>query len=504
MINDKLTYLSAAQLATLLRATDGTTIQSIELITNPSAKYDAAGNSGIINIKLKKNKQTGTNGSVTLGTGYGANWRDNSTLTLNHKEGNLNIYGTFSHDDTKRLHDISINRIVKDNTGANTYFDQSSIMTNSSHDNSYRLGADYSLSPKNTIGFLINGYDNSEVDNNASRTNIGLQPNTINSYLSSPSQINQTYKDFALNLNDKYQIDTSGQELTTDLDYSKFRNNSNAQYNTFTFAPNGITLAPPVYLLNQSPSVITIKTAKIDYAKPLSKMLKLEAGIKLSDVKTDNDLEAQNLVNGATVKNDTLSNHFVYTEKIDAAYINLNQTWKTTTVQAGLRAEYTSSNGDLITKNQVQNRHYLDFFPSIFINHTINDKNEIGISYSRRIDRPGYDQLNPFVYYLDKYTYQKGNPFLNAQYTNNFELNYTYNKTINVSLGYSRTTDAIVELLLTDNTNQATYVTPQNLQTQNNYNISVNSPFTINKWWTGNVNVTGFYLGFKSDTTFRG
>ena len=124
MINDKLTYLTAAQLATLLRSTDGNTIQSIEIITNPSAKYDAAGNSGIINIKLKKNKQTGTNGSVTLGAGYGAYWKDNETLQLNHKEGNLNVFGTFSHNDNKRIQDIDIKRIITDTAGNRTYFNQ--------------------------------------------------------------------------------------------------------------------------------------------------------------------------------------------------------------------------------------------------------------------------------------------------------------------------------------------------------------------------------------------
>jgi iron complex outermembrane receptor protein len=151
-----------------------------------------------------------------------------------------------------------------------------------------------------------------------------------------------------------------------------------------------------------------------------------------------------------------------------------------------------------VTNNEVVNRHYLDFFPSVFINHTLNDKNELGVSYSRRIDRPGYDDLNPFVYYLDQYTYGKGNPFLNPQYTNNFELHYTYNKTINVTMGYSHIMNAITQILITDPVSKATYQTNLNLQSQNNYNINVYTPYTITKWWTGNVNLTGFYLGFKS------
>jgi iron complex outermembrane receptor protein len=500
MINDKLTYLSAAQLATLLRSTDGTTIQSIEIITNPSAKYDAAGNSGIINIKLKKNKQVGTNGSVTLGTGYGSNWRDNETLQLNHKEGNLNVFGTFSHNDNQREHTLNIKRIVTDSLGNKTYFNQFSSMPNLDHNNSYRLGADYDITSKNTIGFLVNGYFNNEHDNNVNNTFIGTQPGVTDSYLNTLSQVNQTYHNFALNLNDKLQIDTAGQELAIDLDYSKFNNNSNAFYNTYFYLPDGSQQMPPTFLRNQTPATITIRTAKADYTLPINKKLKLEAGFKFSDVKTDNNLQAQRQVNGSFINDTTLTNRFIYDEKIDAGYINLNQSFKNTSIQAGLRAEYTSSNGDLVTTNEVVPRHYLNFFPSVFINHTINDKNELGISYSRRIDRPGYDDLNPFVYYLDQYTYEKGNPFLNPQYTNNFEMNYTYNHTINVSIGYSRTSAAITQVLLTDPVSQATFQTNLNLQTQTSYNINVNTPFTINKWWSGNANVNAFYLGFKSDS----
>jgi iron complex outermembrane receptor protein len=500
MINDKLTYLTSTQLATLLRSTDGTTIQSIEIITNPSAKYDAAGNSGIINIKLKKNKQSGTNGSVTLGAAYGNTFKDNSTLTLNHKEGSLNIFGSFSHDDRKREHSLDIKRIVTDSTGAKTYFNQYSSLPNDNHNNSYRIGADYDISTKNTIGFLVNGYFNNETDDNDNKTYIGTQPNNFDSYQTTMSHFKQSYKNFAFNLNDKYKIDTAGQEIGIDVDYSKFNNNSNSQYNTYFYLNDGSPMMPPLFLRNQTPSVITIHTAKLDYTYPINKILKLETGFKLSDVKTDNDLRAQKEVNGTYVNDTTLTNRFIYSEKVSALYANLSQNYKNFSVQTGLRAEYTSSTGELVTTNRVVKRHYVDFFPSVFITQTLNDKNEIGLSYSRRIDRPGYSDLNPFVYYLDQYTYEKGNPFLNPQYTNNFEFNYTYNKSITLTLGYSHTTDAITQILLTDVASKATYQTNLNLQSQDNYNVNVYAPYTISKWWTGNVNVTGFYMKFKSDT----
>ena len=501
MINDKLTYLSAAQLATLLRTTDGNTIKSIEIITNPSAKYDAAGNSGIINIKLKKNSQSGTNGSITVGVAKASFWRDNTSLNLNHKEGNLNVFGTFSRGDNKNTRDIYIDRTTRDTAGKPTYFNQFTRMPHVYHYNNYRVGADYDVTSKNTIGFVVSGYSNSEVDNNDGNTKIGAVPNVVDSTLTTISTINQTYKNFAANLNDRFKIDTSGQELSVDLDYSKFKNNSIAQYDTHYFLADGTTQHAPQLLRNQTPSNITIYTGKADYTKPLSKTVKLETGVKFSSVKTDNDLEAQIFDGNSYVNDTTRTNRFIYTEKISAGYLNLNKQFKKTSIQLGVRAEYTQSEGNLSGSTPVK-RDYLNFFPSAFINHTLNDKNEISLSYSRRIDRPGYDDLNPFVYYLDPYTFSKGNAFLKPQYTNNFEFNYTYNKSFNVSLGYSRTTDVITEIILTSG--NKTYQTNLNLQTQNSYSVNVNAPYTITKWWSGNINVNSFYLGFKSDSVGTG
>lgn len=506
MINDKLTYLSPTQLATLLRSTDGSTIQSIEIITNPSAKYDAAGNSGIINIKLKKNKQAGTNGTISVTGGLGTYVKQSEDFSINHKEGNLNLYGNFSRGDIPQARVIDINRTVTDSTGVPTYFKQSTFMPQVTHYNNYSFGADYDLSPKNTLGFAVNGYFNSNPQNNINYTNISSTPaGAPDSSQETLSHIAGHYKNVTVDLNDTYKLDTLGQELDVDLDYSKFNNSSNANYNTYYSPVDGVTQAP-MLIRNQTPAVIDIRAAKVDYTKPLTKSLKLETGAKFSDVKTDNDLEAQkqDTTTGVFVNYTTRTNRFIYDEKITAAYFNLAKTWKNSSLQIGLRAEYTTSRGDLVTQDSVAERKYLNLFPSLFFNHTFNDKNEMSFSYSRRIDRPDYSDLNPFVYYLDQYTYSEGNPFLRPQYTNNFELDYTYNKSINLSLNYSHTTDVIQEIILTNTAQKASYETHLNLQSQNSYSASVNAPFTVTKWWTGNLDLNGFYLQFKSDTLFGG
>jgi iron complex outermembrane recepter protein len=499
MINDKLTYLSAAQLANLLRSTDGNTIKSIEIITNPSAKYDAAGNSGIINIQLKKNTQSGTNGSLNLTGSYGTYPKNNTSLSLNHKQGKLNLFTNISRGDNERARQLDIKRTIIDNNGNVTYFDQSTFMPNTNYFNNYRVGADYDLTTKHTIGFIVNGYFNGGKDINDNINRIGTTPAATDSYQHTLASIDGNYKNFAFNLNDRLKIDTNGQALSIDLDHSRFNNNSAAEYNTNFYSGNGSTSQPLLSLRNQTPSTITIYTAKADYTYPITKTFKFEAGVKFSDVKTDNMLNAQILSGGNYVNDAARTNHFIYSEKIAAGYLNMNKTYKKTSIQLGLRAENTSSNGNLVTTGQVVAREYLNFFPSVFINHSLAAKHNIGLSYSRRIDRPGYGNLNPFVYYLDQFTYSQGNPFLKPQYTNNYELKYTYNKTINVSLGYSQTKDVMSQVLLTNPTTKVTYQTDLNMQTQNNYNANINSPYTIAKWFTGNINVTSFYMQFKAD-----
>ncbi|MBE9668699.1 outer membrane beta-barrel family protein [Mucilaginibacter boryungensis] len=498
MINDKLTYLSSAQLATLLRSTDGTNIAAIELITNPSAKYDASGNSGIINIRLKKNREVGSSGSITTGVAYGHTWKDNQNLSLNHKDGKLNMFGTFSHNDNSNLQNLNIRRVV-DSVGSLTYFNQYTPMQNTNHNNSYRVGADYDLTKHNTVGFIVNGYDNTRVDNLPTVTYIGKTLDVTNALLNSTSESHQHYKNFAANVNDRWQIDTLGQSLGIDLDYAKFSNTNNAAYATYSYKPNGQQSQAPVFLRNQSPSVIDIRTAKADYAYPFSKSLKLETGAKFSDVKTDNNLQAQRQNGAGVYVNDaTRTNHFVYQEKIDAGYANLGKTWKKTSAQIGVRAEYTTSLATLAGTPPVP-RNYIDFFPSFFVNHTLSKRNEIGFSYSRRIDRPSYDNLNPFVFYLDSLTYVQGNPFLKPQYTHAFELHYTWNNTINVNLNYSHTSDVITQIILTDAVKKATFQTNLNLDAQDAYGLNINSPYTINNWWSGNVNLNTFYLLNKAN-----
>lgn len=496
-LDGKQTYMSSADVANLLRNMQSSEIESIELITNPSSKYDASGNSGIINIKTKKNKNGGTNGSLTGTAGYGKNFRGNAGLNLNHRTQKLNLFGNYNYGRNERENQIDIDRISNGKT-KDTYFMQVGSSLRKQQNNNFKAGLDYFIDKNNTIGVLVNGYFNHGTEASVNNTLIGPSFQKVDSILISNTLQTNKYNNLSYNLNYKSVLDTAGSEISADVDYSRYNGNDGSKYdNDYLFA-NGDRMRPIVYTRNNTPSIIDIRAFKVDYNVSLSKTVKLEAGVKSSWVKTNNDLQAEEFVNNNWRNDVRRSNQFIYDENVNAAYTNLNKQFKNTSVQVGLRLEQTNSKGNLITTNTVVDRSYWDFFPTLFVQQTLSKNNQLGFSYSRRIDRPSYDALNPFIYYLDQYTYNKGNPFLNPQYTNNFELSYTLLQKYMLSVGYSRVNDVIMEVLLPDTAQKALYQTNANIAKNISYNANLNIPVQVTKWWQMNNNLNVFYLSFKA------
>lgn len=496
MIDGKQTYMSNADVANMLRNMPSSQIETIELITNPSSKYDAAGNSGIINIKTKKSTTAGTNGTFTAGAGYGDNYRANSGISLNHRNKGINIFGTYNFASTDRGQSMIIDREVS-NSNEKTFFGQQVGSLRKNDNNNFKAGLDLFLNKNNILGVLVNGYDNAgnSLDNNT--TLIGSSFSKPDSSVIAINNANNRYRNMAYNLNYKSVLDTSGKELSVDLDYSRYNGNERTLYDNQFVNFNGPD-KDPTFIKNSTPSLINIKAAKIDYSMPLNKTMKFEAGLKSSVVKTDNDFRFEQLNAGIWENDIRRSNQFVYNENVNAAYMNLNKQFKSASIQLGLRAEQTNSKGNSVTTAKKVDRSYLDLFPSVFLNKSVSKNHDLGLSYSRRIDRPGYDALNPFIFFLDQYTYNQGNPFLNPQYTNNFEFSYNYKKTYNVSMNYSLTNDVIAEVLLPDTAKKALFQTNENLDKQINYGLNLNAPVSFTKWWSSSNTVMLFYLGFRA------
>lgn len=496
MIDGKQTYMSNADVANMLRNMPASQIETIELITNPSSKYDAAGNSGIINIKTKKSSTVGTNGTFSAGAGYGDNYRANSGISLNHRNKGINLFGTYNFASMDRGQYMIIDREVS-NSNVKTFFGQEGGFLRKNDNNNFKAGIDFFLNKNNTIGVLVNGFHNAgnELYNNT--TLIGSSFSKPDSSVIAINDGNSRYRSMAYNLNYKSVLDTSGKELSVDLDYSRYNGNERTLYDNHFVNFNGPD-KNPTFIKNSTPSLINIKAVKLDYTMPLNKTMKFEAGLKSSIVETDNDFRFEQLIGGIWENDIRRSNQFVYNENVNAAYMNLNKQFKSASIQIGFRAEQTNSKGNSVTTGKKVDRNYLDLFPSIFLNQSVSKDHDLGLSYSRRIDRPSYDALNPFIFFLDQYTYNQGNPFLNPQYTNNFEFSYNYKKTYNISMNYSLTNDVIAEVLLPDTAKKALFQTNENLDKQINYGLTMNAPVSLSKWWSSSNTVMLFYLGFRA------
>ncbi|WP_231463238.1 outer membrane beta-barrel family protein [Pedobacter sp. Leaf132] len=492
LIDGKSTFLSNEQLATRLKSLSSSELKSIELITNPSSKYDAEGNAGIINIKLKKNAEFGTNGNIELGFGYGKNPKSNSGISINHRNRNFNVFGNFANNNNKYQEDLSINRITNDGI-INTYFHQYNTQIRSSHNNNYKLGLDYFIDKKNTVGFIYSGYFNSGHESSNGVIDIGTSLNKIDSSIVANNPTSNKYRNQAYNINYKSIIDTLGQEFSADLDYAEYLSEENTVYNNNFSDINGNQYKAPLTFRNLTPSLIKIKAAKIDYSLPINANTKFELGLKSSWVSTDNDFRFENLIDAKWQNDLARSNHFIYDENINAAYTNLKKKFKTTSIEVGLRVEQTNSKGNSINEQKIVKRSYFDFFPSFSVNQDLSENNQLGFSYSRRIDRPDYKSLNPFIYFVDLYTFSQGNPFLNPQYTNAFQLSYNYKKELNVSFGYSVTNSLILDVLLPNDDQKTLYQTVLNLDKQLSYDLTIGYPTPITKFWNMDNTFTTTY-----------
>jgi len=507
-IDDKPTYLSGADLDNYLRSLPSSSLDQIELMTNPPAKYDAAGNGGVINIKTKKTKTAGFNGGINLSLNQGELSRSNNSFNFNYRKDKINIFGNLSYNLNNSFTDLDLNRKYKNDDGsAKSYFNQNSYFRR--HGNTFNLktGLDYYASEKTTWGIVLTGMNriSKQVNNNTSNlSNASMQ---LDSVIRAENIDQIKYQNAGVNLNYRHKFKQAGRELTFDADYLLYRNQTDQTYYNFSYLPSG-TLKYQDILTGNLPSNIDIYTAKMDYSHPLENKWKLDAGIKTAYTKTDNIADYFNTANGKTSADYEKSNHFLYEENINAAYLNMSREGKRFSLQAGLRYENTVSNGhqlgNLIKPDSSFKRIYNSLFPTLYFSYKLDTagNNQLGLNYGRRIDRPYYQDLNPFFSPLDKFTYYVGNPFLKPSFTQSIELSHTYKNKITTTFGYSWVRDEVNETI--EILNGTYYSRPANVGKTRVANVSVNAEIDLTKWVKLNayveyakiVSKTDFYTGF--------
>lgn len=484
LIDNRPTNLSMADVIDLLRSMQSTEIEKIEVINNPPAKYDAAGTSGIINIKTIKGKNYGTSATATMNVTRGRFLRGVGGLNLQHNgkkialNANLNLAASKQQSDWEGTNyyktDGRISQILRSQRPE--IYTRRSLNT--------RIGLDYYLNPKTTLGLttrLVVG-GNGLLDNTLTR--ILTPENVLNSTIRKHSVQDGNSLNSTSNLNLRHVV-SAGHEITADLDYTYFSESNLTNIRNDFFTPEGQTGRPPLLLQNRPATDIHIGIVKADYIRPVSKQFSLEAGVKTSLVRAANKalfLENQQNVWTSDVNR---TNSFLYNEHIAAGYASLQGSLKTWQIKAGLRGEYTAYEGTSLTAKTTVSNQYFQLFPSVFVNKSLNDKNSIGLSYSRRIDRPSYQSLNPFVYVSDIYTQSVGNPYLQPQLTNAFELNYTLADRYVMALSYQRTSGTIMQVLQRDAKNPDVIIwTEANLDNSFFYGLSLMVPVNLTRWWS--------------------
>lgn len=495
-IDGKQTGLSGSDLANMLKGLPSNSIQKIEIITNPSSKYDAAGNAGIINIVMKKNRQQGFNGNISAGYGQGRYGKFNSALSLNYKNKWYNLFLNYSFSKRKGFNNLTLDRVFPDSIDKSTILQTNNYIIFPFQTHNPRLGADFYLSKKTTLSLLGSSVVNQFNPTGSSRTFIVDQDFNPISNSQFINNSRDRWYNYALNAEIRTQYDTTGKELTVSLDYAKYWNVTKQVFSTTFFNNEGVALNQ-TFLNGDQKGLLNLFAGKADYVHPLNKDSKLEMGIKSSYVASDNDVRFYNNIHDALFFDTARSSHFLYAENINAAYLNYNRTFKKLSLQFGLRAEQTLANGKQLLDGQTFNRNYMQVFPTAFADYKFNDKHNVNINVGRRIDRPGYNQMNPFRRLIDATTYSEGNPYLLPELTYNFELTYSYKNTFFITPGYSVSNHKIIDALLQDSKARKTVQTTVNIDRFNYYSLNMVLTKRFTPWWTTNSSFLAFHNTYK-------
>lgn len=494
LIDGKRQPMTGPELADYLRALPAEQLKSIELITNPPAKYDAQGGAGIIAINLRKDQRRGTNSSLSTSYGRGQYGKFTAGLTLNHRVQHLNLFGAYTYAERNGFSKLDIARdfyqrrddgraLVGSSAQRNTQ-----LLGNRSH--TWKAGIDYDLGKNTVLGAVLNGLANRAPQRE------GTTQTTLFDAHGQPAEAYRAVSNrgflapnLAANLNIKHTFpsDSSGlRELTADADYARYTTHRLQDLTTF-FETAG---RPATRITGDQRGELAIQSAKLDYTHPLSKTARLEAGAKASQVHADNDVRFEKTENGTTTVDAGRTNRFVYDENITAAYLSFDQTRAKLHVQAGLRGEHTAATGHQAVGTQGFRRNYFQLFPSAGLKRPLNDRHELALAVSRRIDRPSYGQLNPFRVLIDPTTSGAGNPHLRPQTSYQVELTHTYQQKFSAGLSVSRTQDPMIQVVQpeTDSTVVATAV---NLGRQQYVGLTLTVPLEPAKWWT--VHTTGVF-----------
>jgi len=506
MIDGKITPMTGQDLVNMLRGLPSNSIESIHIITNPSAKYDATGNSGIIDIKMKKDQRLGTNGTLNAGYGQGVYPKANAGVTLNYRNKKVNIFGSYNYAYRVGLNNLILDRNFYNNGVFNGEDQKENYSVSPIKSHTPRFGVDFFPSKRTIVGFVVNGSFNHFQRRNDNSSLVIDQNHQPFSTFKTNATNNDHLNNAVANVNFKHTFDSTGKEITADADYGVYKNGSLSTTATKYYKLDGSSQYPDYILNGDQDGKLTLKTAKVDYVNPLRGGAKFEVGAKTSHVTSDNDAKFFDLSSGTPKNDENKTNHFFYEETNHAGYFNFSKVYKKFDFQFGLRGEQTNVKTHQVNGNISWDSSYFQLFPSAYFNYHLKKDQTLGLSVSRRIDRPGYSQLNPFLFLIDVTTYATGKPGLLPQLTWSYELSYTL-KSLSFTLGYSHTKDNqnIVIARFKDvfpnipSEDNVTVQIPVNLESQDYFGLSVAAPVRVTRWWNMINNADFYYNHFNGN-----
>jgi iron complex outermembrane receptor protein len=486
LIDNKPTYLAATELADYLRSLPADNIAAIELMSNPPAGYDAAGNAGIINIKMKRNAEIGFNGGLTLSYGQGRYMRANNSAYVNYRINKLNLFSNIGVSENNTYQDLTINRYYFKPDGSNSStFTQNSYIKAKLGGYNARIGFDYYLNDKSTLGAVASGFINPSQRSNNNKAIILNALNQLDTRVAAQTHSEQKWRNGTVNLNYTYKLDERGSELSANADYVSYKATQQQSLINRTFNPS-YELLTHSQLDASLPAHIGIASAKIDWVQIISFLGKFDVGLKGSSVNTDNVANFNDVVDGQLQPNYEFSNRFKYDESIAAGYFNYAKDWKQVSLQLGLRLEHTAIKGhqmgNAIVADSSFTRTYTSLFPTLYFSYRADtlQRHQFGLAIGRRVERPDYQDLNPFTYPMDRYTYYGGNPFLQPTFSYNVALSHIYKGILTTTFEYS-----IINNLINETNEQRGniyYSRPGNFGWQRLYGLTLNGNFQLATW----------------------
>lgn len=491
LIDDKPTYLSAADLAAYLRALPSGTLDKIELMENPPSKYDAAGNGGVINIKTKKSQMSGSNGSLSASYRLAKYQQTSESFNWNYRTPKVNFFANAAYSYNDPYRKLGIERAYfKADGSLNSVFSQETYFRNKNHNGNLKLGLDYYLSPKTTWGVVLTGLLSPGRSDANGNTMLLNGSRMLDSTLVSVNSSKNKFSKGGLGLNYTHQFDSTGKSISFDFDYIHYASRADESFQSNSYYPSG---DPRGFQLisDRLPSDIDIYAFKSDYVLPFKDKSKLETGIKTSYISTDNAASYFDQTDGGNIPINDKTNHFLYKENINAAYVSFSRSFRRFDIKAGLRLENTNGFGhqlgNVSRPDSAFTKHYTNLFPTAYLSYKLDTAGHhvLIISYGRRIDRPNYRSLNPFIFLVDKYTYFAGDPYIRPQFLNNYKLAYSYKSVLTTAISYNYITDALNERI--EQKGDIFISRTGNMGTETNYGVSVNLALKPLKFWTLNA-----------------